>query len=233
MRIFSGIKINSVDKVHINNVGNDSEFLIFDSTFDNNSKSFFSYFSDDKYLNLKSIVKDYDLSNTKNLSDIQRFAVDYKNSFEKQYGYINSSSMELLLFNNPNSKRYKDLMSRINNMRAVCRNQKSYVSELRKQVKSQKIGNCTDVSAISQDDINKMVSPYKGDFIYASVLKGDTITNHVAVLVRDKNDKSKDISNDSVVLDNWLGGVFKYSDWLKVMQKLYDSKQIHTYISEK
>ena len=56
--------------------------------------------------------------------------------------------------------------------------------------------------------------------------------NHVAVLVRDKKDKTEKHSKNSIVVDNWLGGVFKYSDWLKVMQKLYGSNEIHTYITE-
>lgn len=234
MRIFSDLKINSVDNKHSNNtgIGADSDLMIFDSKFENKSQALFSYFSDAKYLELKSIVSNYDLSNKKNLSDIEKFAVDYKNSFEKQYGNINSASMELLLFDDPNSKRYQNLMARINNMRKECRKQESYVTELKKQVQSQKIGNCTDISAITKDDINKTISPYKGDYIYASIAKDDTLTNHVAVLVRDKKENSEKVSKDSIVVDNWLGGVFKYSDWLKVMQKLYGSDKIHTYISE-
>lgn len=234
MRIFSDLTINSVDNKHSNNtgIGADSDLMIFDSKFENKSRAFFSYFSDAKYLKLKSIVSNYDLSNKKNLSDIERFAVDYKNSFQKEYGYIKSASMELLLFDNPDSKRYQNLMARINNMRQECRKQESYVTELKKQVQFQKIGNCTDVSAITKDDINKMISPYKGDYIYASIAKDDTLTNHVAVLVRDKKDKTEKPSKNSIVVDNWLGGVFKYPDWLKVMQKLYGSNEIHTYISE-
>lgn len=234
MRIFSDLKINSVDNRHSNNtgIGADSDLMIFDLKFENKSRAFFSYFSDAKYLKLKSIVNDYDLSNKKNLSDIERFAVDYKNSFQKEYGYIKSASMELLLFDNPNSKRYQSLMSQINNMRKECRKHKSYVTELKKQVQFQKIGNCTDISAITKDDINKTISPYKGDYIYASIAKDDTLMNHVAVLVRDKKDKTEKHSKNSIVVDNWLGGVFKYSDWLKVMQKLYGSNEIHTYISE-
>ena len=221
MRISPDLKINPVENNHSynTNIGADSDFKIFDSKFENKSRTLFSYFSDAKYLELKSIVNDYDLSNKKNLSDIERFAVDYKTSFEKQYGHINS-------------KRYQSLMPQINNMRKECRKHKSYVTELKKQVQFQKIGNCTDISAITKDDINKTISPYKGDYIYASIAKDDTLMNHVAVLVRDKKDKTEKHSKNSIVVDNWLGGVFKYSDWLKVMQKLYGSNEIHTYISE-
>ena len=98
-------------------------------------------------------------------------------------------------------------------------------------MQERKIGNCTDTACVTADAINKNESAYRADFLYASILNGDMISNHVAVLIQDKAGSNDKLNPDSVVLDNWLGGVFKYKDWVKVIKNLYNSNSISTYVT--
>lgn len=195
-------------------------------------KQGFSYFSSPKYIELKNLVDKYNLENSDNISDdTLNFAKAARKNFQKEFGTIKSSSMQDLILQ-PNSPLYdKNLQNSINSMRKKCRNNGNYFKNLKSAVKSEKIGNCVDVAALSAYDINHSNNDFNAQLVYASILDKDTIANHVAVVIG-KNSEKKELKPDSIILDNWLGGVFTYKDWEKIIKKLYSSKDVSSYISK-
>lgn len=220
------MSINSPQKT----AGND-DLRLFD--FPNpQQKNYFSYFSSPKYLELKSLVEKYNQENSNNVSnDTLAFANEYRKNFQKEYGIIKSSSMQDMILKQDSPLYDKDLQASINTMRKKCRTNGDYYKNLRGAVKSQKIGNCVDVAAISAYDINHSGKDYNAQLVYASILDKDAISNHVAVVVG-KNSEKQELKPDSIILDNWLGGVFTYKDWEKLIKKVYSTNEVNTYISK-
>ena len=99
-------------------------------------------------------------------------------------------------------------------------------------MKERKIGNCTDIALVTAEEINNSQSKYNAKFVYASILNDDLISNHVAVLVQDRQENADKLNAESLVLDNWLGGIFKYNDWVKIIKKLYNSNNVSTYVTD-
>lgn len=160
-----------------------------------------SYFSSDKYLELKNYVKKYDLSAQKTNDKTLNFVKNARSKFIKEFGNVKSSSMQDLVLNRKSKSYDNNLNTEINNMRKQCRTSGNYYKNLRSMVKNKRIGNCTDLAAISAYDINNSHSNYKANIVYASILKKDEIYNHAAVIVKSKFDNDK-LKPDTIVLDN-------------------------------
>lgn len=141
--------------------------------------------------------------------------------------------MQFLMMNEYDKGYDSKLSDRINTMRRYCKSwtDRQYADNLGDYMKREKIGNCTDISAVTINSITLQNAGFKGDILYASMFKDDVISNHAAVLIRGSKG-NETLNKDSVILDNWLGGVFKYGDWLKILQKLYGTKGISTYIDK-
>lgn len=190
-----------------------------------------SYLSSEKYFELKNYIKKYDLCNKKYQNNQKlNFAVNARKNFQKEYGIIKSSTMQDLVLSHKSKKYDYSLNFAINNMRKECRKNGNYYKNLKNKIKAYKIGNCTDVAAISAFDINKTNKNYDAKIVYASILKKDEICNHAAVVIEDKSSNKK-INSDTIILDNWLGGVFTYKDWCKIVKKIYSTNSVYTYIS--
>lgn len=193
----------------------------------------YPYYASEKYFELQELLDKYDLMN--NISGQESaeilFAAECRKDFKQQYGIIKSSSMQQLLLDESSPAYEKTLLNKINKMRDKCRsfNTKQYVNNLEKQIKLRGIGNCTDISALSINNILKKNSVHKGELIYATMVKDKTILNHAAVLIKSKN-SDDELNKDSIILDNWLGGIFKYQDWIKIMKTLYNTRKTSTYI---
>lgn len=208
----------------------DMEYQIFVTKNSSSNNNIPSYFSEPKYLELKELVMKYDLSENFILnSEKLNFASKCRNSFIKNFGILKSSSMQDLVLK-PLSPNYDmALNDNINKMRKECREESDYSKSLKIRMKERKIGNCTDIALVTADDINQKQDKYKAKLVYASIVNDDMISNHVAVFVKDKKE-SNGLNSESIILDNWLGGVFKYSDWLKIVKKIYKSNDVRTYI---
>lgn len=231
MRINESFSIEQTINPRVNNNHNSLTWQIFppQNKLSKNTKT--SYLSSPKYFEIKELVNKYDLSNKNiSISPILTFAINEKTEFEKEFGTIKSSSMQDII-TNPLSQDYDfDLNKKINEMRKTCRNNGNYAENIAKQMKAKKIGNCCDISAVTQNILNKKNTDYKGDLLYASILSDNVLCNHIAVLVRQKSETGKTPQKDALVLDNWLGGVFKYENWIKILKKIYNSKEVSTYI---
>ena len=195
-----------------------------------------SYQQSERYLQLNEMVKKYDLTN-KSFSTINPLALEsakfYRKDFIKEFGNVKSASMQDLILSSMDVGYDKSLTTRINAMRTRCREDgiQKYAENLTRAVKVLKIGNCTDVSLISKNKINNSNNNLRGELVYATILKDKTFSNHVAVLVSDGVEK-QELKNDSIILDNWLGGVFRYKDWIKILSNLYGTRDINTYLNE-
>lgn len=191
----------------------------------------FSYLASSEYQELKKYIAKYDLSHIQVLdTEKLNYAISCRNDYEKEFGVIKSSSMQDLL-QNPLEPNYDiSLGTNINKMRNVCRKSSDYSKTLACKMREQKIGNCTDIALVTADKINKSQNKYSAKLLYASISKGIAISNHVAVFLKDKTDKDV-LSSEAIVLDNWLGGVFKYADWVKIIKKLYKADNVSTYIT--
>ena len=209
------------------------KFQFFELKGNDCKNSFPTYFSAPKYLGLKNLVMKYDLSNIslQNSSKLN-FADDCRKSFVKDFGIIKSSSMQQLVLDENSPFFDSALGDNINKMSKECRQEGNYAKSLRKRMQERKIDNCTDIACVTADEINKKQSAYKADLLYASILNGDMISNHVAVLIQDKIGSNDKLNADSVVLDNWLGGVFKYKDWVKIIKNLYNSNSVSTHVTD-
>ena len=191
-----------------------------------------SYFSSPKYLELKNMVEKYDLTENCVLkSDKLKYASDCRKNFISEFGTIKSGSMQELILNPLSPSFDASLTDNINKMRKECRTQNDYSKSLKSRMKERKIGNCTDIALVTSDEINQKQNKYDAKLLYASILNDDMISNHVAVLLKDKNENNE-VNADSIILDNWLGGVFKYNDWIKIVKHLYNSKDVSTYVAE-
>ena len=232
MRISNNFEITNFSNKLEHKTLADSPLILYFSEPKNN---YHSYFDSEKYLELKDLCQKYDLSN-KNCGVIENpelnFAINSRKNFVKEYGKIKSDSMQELVLDKNSPNFDKTLMQRINNMRKNCRSfsPKVYLEKLSKEVKLKKIGNCTDVSAVSINEMNKMNSNCKGELVYATILKDEVFYNHAAVLVDSKKDSKLD--KHSIILDNWLGGVFEYKDWIKIISKLYKTNAINCYVDK-
>ncbi len=208
------------------------ECQIFVTKSSESQNSYSSYLSSPKYLELKSMVEKYDLTDNCVLkSDKLKYASDCRKKFISEYGTIKSGSMQELILNPLSPNLDMSLTDNINKMRKECRNKDDYSKSLKSCMKERKIGNCTDIALVTADDINEKQNKYDAKLLYTSILNDDMISNHVAVLVKDKTENDE-INENSVILDNWLGGVFKYNDWLKIVKHLYNSKTVSTYVAE-
>ena len=156
------------------------------------------------------------------------YASACRKNFVSEFGTIKSGSMQQLVLNPLSPDFDSTLTDKINKMRNERRGEGNYAKNLKTLMKERKIGNCTDIALVTADDINQKQNKYKAELLYASILSGDVISNPV-VLVKDKNENN-DVSANSIVLDNWLGGVFKYSDWVKIAKHLYNSNSVSTYV---
>ena len=228
MRIDENFYINNVSNIQkCNSPTKVSQIFMTKSSESQNTIP--SYFSSPKYLELKNMVEKYDLSTNYVLkSEKLNFASDYRKKFVSEFGTIKSSSMQQLVLNPLSPEFDLTLTDKINKMRKECRSEGNYAKNLKTRMKERKIGNCTDIALVTADDIN---NKYKAELLYASILSDDVISNHVAVLVKDKDEKNE-VSTNSIVLDNWLGGVFKYSDWVKIVKHLYNSNSVSTYVAD-
>lgn len=227
------------EKFYINNVSNiqkynssTKELQIFARKDSEVQNTFPSYFSSPKYLELKNMVEKYDLSTNYVLkSEKLNYAANCRRNFISEFGTIKSGSMQQLVLNPLAPNLDSTLTDNINKMRKECREEGNYTKSLKARMKERKIGNCTDIALVTADNINQKQNQYKAELLYASILSDDVICNHVAVLVKDKNENNN-VSANSIVLDNWLGGVFKYSDWVKIVKHLYNSNNVSTYVEE-
>lgn len=231
MRINESFSIEQTINPRVNNNHNSSTWQIFPPQNKLSKDTKTSYLSSPKYFEIKELVNKYDLSNKNiSISPILTFTINEKTEFEKEFGTIKSSSMQDII-TNPLSQDYDfDLNKKINEMRKTCRNNENYAENIAKQMKAKKIGNCCDISVVTQNILNKKNTDYKGDLLYASILSDNALCNHIAVLVRQKSETDKTPQKDALVLDNWLGGVFKYENWIKIIKKIYNSKEVSTYI---
>ncbi len=231
MRIDENFYINNFSNIQKYDTPT-AEYQIFVPKNSETQNTFPSYFSSPKYLELKNMVEKYDLSTNYVLkSEKLNFASDCRKNFISEFGTIKSGSMQQLVLN-PLSPNYDStLTDNINKMRKECRSKDNYGKNLKARMKERKIGNCTDISLVTAEDINQKQDKYNAKLLYASILNDDVISNHVAVLVKDKNENDK-VEADSIILDNWLGGVFKYNDWVKIVKHLYNSNSVSTYVAD-
>ncbi len=231
MRIDENFYINNVSNIQkCNTPTKVSQIFVTKSSESQNT--FPSYFSSPKYLDLKNMVEKYDLSTNYVLkSEKLDYASACRKIFVSEFGTIKSGSMQQLVLNPLSPDFDSSLTDKINKMRKECRGEGNYAKNLKTLMKERKIGNCTDIALVTADDINKKQNKYKAELLYASILSDDVISNHVAVLVKDKNENNE-VSANSIVLDNWLGGVFKYSDWVKIVKHLYNSNSVSTYVAD-
>lgn len=192
-----------------------------------------SYFSSPKYFELKYLVSKYDLSQSCLLNFGKlNFASNCRKSFVRDFGTIRSSSMQQLVLEEKSPFFDFELSKQINEMRKECRKENNYAISIKKRMKERKIGNCTDIALVTAEEINNSQSKYNAKFVYASILNDDLISNHVAVLVQDRQENADKLNAESLVLDNWLGGIFKYNDWVKIIKKLYNSNNVSTYVTD-
>lgn len=191
-----------------------------------------SYLSSPKYFELKELVEKYDLTdNSVLISGKLNIAREVRKNFITEFGTIKSSSMQELILN-PLSPDYDlSLSDSINKMRQECRKSTDYAQSLKNKMLERKIGNCTDIALVTANEINQKQGNCRAKLLYARILNDNVISNHVAVLVKNKSESDK-LTPDSIVLDNWLGGVFKYSDWLKIVKQIYNSKEVSTYATQ-
>lgn len=191
-----------------------------------------SYLSSHKCFELKELVGRYDLTdNNVLISEKLNIAREVRKNFITEFGTIKSSSMQELILN-PLSPDYDlSLSDSINKMRQECRKSTDYVQSLKNKMLERKIGNCTDIALVTANEINQKQGNCRAKLLYARILNDNVISNHVAVLVKNKSESDK-LTPDSIVLDNWLGGVFKYSDWLKIVKQIYNSKEVKPYVTQ-
>ena len=183
-----------------------------------------SYLSSPRYLAFLESIKKYDLSQSKSSDKTVRFASKIREEFKKDYGVIKSSSMEYFISKDKYKVYDSLLLYKINQMRKKCRvpSQAKYIENLSKAVKADKIGNCADVSLICAKEIFDKKSDYKASVLdLKMVTPGNIFENHVAVLVSPKNEKGNGLNSKSVIVDNWLGGVYYYKDWQKIIKKVF------------
>lgn len=186
----------------------------------------FDYVESIAQKDLNKIVNMYNLidsdKNSILFSECKKIAIE----FRKEYGPISSASMEFLLTQKMRKQTERNI--------TLVRDKTQYgdatekCNTTQKMVKKTGSANCAECAdIINLMCVYELNKGYNTEKIYFKSIPEDENKQHVAVLVTSKD------SSESYVIDPWIspssGGIFKKTDWIKMMTKVYNTEKFNSY----